>query len=335
MFVALSLPSFLVAFAADEGGFPGEFAQLGVQSIFCTVWQPLQADGVSFTIPASPGNVFKGGLLLKEPLSLIGGHEYLFVIMLRTKSSTAAPSLPSQFIVRNQGGWNNVLYADGSSRASWGYQVAGFWQYTLSARVRPDTDWSVSQPVIEAINANYPLGTGTAQVWCYAIDVTAAGGTIDWTPLINAINKQTSDLNENSDKNTSTIIGKLEELLDAPDSGNTAAGNTIDSGTADVSSALSPLEAVDNLSSQLDAAFKSSGEYTVHFPGLSGPFMPDGSTVTIIQPQDVDLSFLDRFSVLTSALGVVALGLCGWKTLAYMHGLLMRILGGTEGGGDE
>lgn len=99
-----------------------------------------------------------------------------------------------------------------------------------------------------------------------------------------------------------------------------------------LSGPLDMIKAVEQLGDQLTASMQSSGEYQLHFPGVSGPFMPDGSTVMIIQPQDVDMSFLpEKFGVILDAIGLVFLGLCGWKSLDYIYRLIQKILGSNEG----
>lgn len=116
-----------------------------------------------------------------------------------------------------------------------------------------------------------------------------------------------------AERGVSSSISSVEDTLSAP---------------------LSMVEAAEALGSSLSDAFLSSSEYSFFFPGVSGPFMPDGSSVTIIPAQEVDLSFLRlRFGVILDAVGVVFLGLCGWRTVDYLYRLVMAILGasGEEG----
>lgn len=123
------------------------------------------------------------------------------------------------------------------------------------------------------------------------------------------------------------IQDQTEQLIAVPDEQVQAAEQFVNDSNAQVQEALSPLMAAEQLSGSLVNAFQSKEKYQVYFPGVAGPFMPDGSTVTIIQPQTVDMSFMDRFSIITDAIGVVMLGLCGWKTLDFLYNTLMKILG--------
>lgn len=125
----------------------------------------------------------------------------------------------------------------------------------------------------------------------------------------------------------SAIQDQTQALIDVPDDQQAAAEQYVDDKTAELQEVLTPLQAADRLSDSLLQTFQTTEKYNVHFPGLSGPFMPDGSVVTIIEEQDVDMSFMDRFSVITNAIGVVMLGLCGWKTLDFLYDKLMQILG--------
>lgn len=130
------------------------------------------------------------------------------------------------------------------------------------------------------------------------------------------------------------IRNKLDELLSS-DGADTGVNSQVQQSQQQLQQQLTPLESVEQMGTALDSAFKNSGDYTVRFPGIKGPFMPDGTVVEIVPAQDVDLSFLDRFSAVTSAVGLVMLGICAWRTLEFLHGLLMRILGGGGEGVDS
>lgn len=122
-----------------------------------------------------------------------------------------------------------------------------------------------------------------------------------------------------------------QEAQAREDSAQASAQNDVESAIQGADNTLSgPLNmmaAVEQLGDEMVNAFKTSGEYTFHFPGVKGPFMPDGSMVTIIDEQDVDLSYLrERFGILLDALGLVALGLCGWKALDFIYHVLQEIL---------
>lgn len=138
--------------------------------------------------------------------------------------------------------------------------------------------------------------------------------------IVDAIDDQTAGI-------TGALADQTDQLMAVPDEQVQAAEQFVNDSNAQLQEALSPLMAAEQLSGSLVNAFRSKEKYQVYFPGVAGPFMPDGSTVTIIQPQTVDMSFMDRFSIITDAIGVVMLGLCGWKTLDFLYNTLMKILG--------
>lgn len=138
--------------------------------------------------------------------------------------------------------------------------------------------------------------------------------------IVDSINSQTQHMDD-----------LQQQAQQREDSAQETAQIDVSSAISDSQSTLSgPLQmmqAVENLGSSITDAFTSSDEYTFHFPGVSGPFMPDGSSVVIIAEQDVDLSYLrEHFGVLLDAMGLVVLGLCGWKALDFIYHVLQEIL---------
>lgn len=156
------------------------------------------------------------------------------------------------------------------------------------------------------------------------------------TDVSAAVTNQTTVIQQQSQ----AMQDKMQSLQDAQnkreDDAQSAAQDSLSSAISgadqQLSGPLQMMQAVEQLGDQVSTAFSSAGDYIVHFPGVKGPFMPDGSMVTIIAEQDVDMSYLKQhFGVILDAIGLVALGLCGWRSLDYIYRLVQRILGGSDG----
>lgn len=200
----------LTALAADYG-FPDSMSSLLVRSVYCSAWVPLNDKNAgNFTVPASPGNKLKGGLLLDGPLALQGGHDYLFVVTLSTTSSYPADSLPNSVMLRNQGSWSPNVVSAQSSFHSAQYTVANQKQYYFSYRFTPDFDIAFEQPVLDMSGQVIDLGNpgSTAYVHLFAVDTTASGGDVDLTPIIDAI-EASSDLNHSD---LSALLSAYQDL---------------------------------------------------------------------------------------------------------------------------
>lgn len=145
--------------------------------------------------------------------------------------------------------------------------------------------------------------------------------------IVDAVNKQIDNDNRLQQEQQNR---EDEAQKDAEDSISSAISGADDT----LSGPLDMIKAVEQLGSSLTDALKNSEDYTFHFPGVKGPFLPGGKMVEIVSEQDVDLSFLhDKFGLIMDAIGLVCLGLCGWKALDYLYRLIQTILGAREEGG--
>ena len=197
--------------AAESGGFPDSLSSIPLRSIYATAWLPLNdKSSGAFTVPAAPGNKWKGGVMLDNPLSLIGGHEYLFVLTLYTTSTYPADSLPSDLSLHNQSNTSLILYPPASSLHSAQYNVSTGRQYYFSARFKPEFDTAFEQPIFDFWGHSIDLGNpgSTAFVRLFAVDVTASGGDVDLTPIIEAI-QASSDLNHSD---LSALLSAYQDL---------------------------------------------------------------------------------------------------------------------------
>lgn len=210
LLVAVSMLSPLTALAADYG-FPDSMSSLPVRSLYCSAWVPLNdKSSGKFTVPAAPGNKVKGGLLLDGPLALQGGHDYLFVVTLTTTSTYPADSLPNSAKLRNQGTDSPNVVSPQSSWHSAQYTVANQKQYYFSYRFTPDFDIAFDLPVLDLSGHVIDLGNpgSSAYVHLFAVDTTASGGEVDFTPVIDAI-QASSDLNH---KDLSSLLSAYQDL---------------------------------------------------------------------------------------------------------------------------
>lgn len=178
---------------------------------------------------------------------------------------------------------------------------------------------------------NYTISANTVR---YAVVEDVGQYYLPKTPA-NAIQSVGSQIIANQNAQTDRVVANdnrlQQQAQQREDSAQQAAQSDVSSaiqGADDtLSGPLNMMAAVEHLGDELVDAFKSSDEYTFHFPGVKGPFMPDGSSVVIIDEQDVDLSYLrTHFGVLLDALGLVVLGLCGWKSLDFIYHVLQEIL---------
>lgn len=201
----------MVALAAETGGFPDSMSSLPVRSIYCSAWVPLNDKNAGkFIVPSSPGNKFKGGLLLDAPLALQGGHDYLFVVTLYTTSTYPADSLANSVRLRNQGSYSPSVVSSQSTWHSAQYTVANQKQYYFSYRFTPEFDIAFEQPVLDMSGHVIDLGNpGSAcYVHLFAVDTTSSGGEVDLTPIIEAI-KASSDLNHSD---LSSLLAAYQDL---------------------------------------------------------------------------------------------------------------------------
>lgn len=174
-------------------------------------------------------------------------------------------------------------------------------------------------------NAN--SGTVPADMWCtiYVTQVpkpVEGAGSVDSGAIVSAIQDQTSKLQQSIKGYTNKLYEVTDEQQSEFRGHITEAQDRLDMQVMDnlfVENVVS-----ENLVGQLRG---NNTKYQVYFPGVRGPFLPGGGFATIIEPQYVDMSFLDNFSIITDAIGVVMLGLCGWKTLEYLRHTAERILG--------
>lgn len=210
LLVAVSMLSPLMVLAANYG-FPDSMSPLLVRSVYCSAWLPLGDKYTgNFTVPAAPGNKLKGGLLLDGPLALQSGHEYLFVVTLYTTSTFPADSLPNSVQLRNQGTMQPNVVSPQSSFHSAQYSVATGKQYYFSYRFTPETDIAFEQPVLDMSGHVIDLGNpgSVDYVHLFAVDVTASGGSVDLTPIIEAI-QASSDLNHSD---LSALLSAYQDL---------------------------------------------------------------------------------------------------------------------------
>lgn len=157
-------------------------------------------------------------------------------------------------------------------------------------------------------------------------DNSAADGS---AAIVQALQDQTAALMSKMDSQTSAITGAIDEATDRlMDTENLNRG--LESAVTELQEAISPvmvtLDNTDMPGNNLINSFTNE-KYHVNFPGLRGPFLPNGEFVTILEPQIVDMSFMDHFSIITDALGLVVAGLCAWRTLDFVHRRIRLILG--------
>lgn len=142
--------------------------------------------------------------------------------------------------------------------------------------------------------------------------------------VIAAINAQTDN-----DNRLQAEAQQRED--DAQAAAESSISSAISGADETLSGSLDMIKAVEKLGTDLTDAFTASDVYAFHFPGVKGPFAPGGEVIEILPAQDVDLSYLpDKFGVILDAIGLVFLGLCGWRTLDYIYRLVQTILGAQE-----
>lgn len=159
-------------------------------------------------------------------------------------------------------------------------------------------------------------------------DSSAADGS---AAIVQALQDQTAALMSKMDSQTSAITGAIDDATDRlmnSDGVRPFLGAVVDDSKQVVEGILDidPSDRLtDNLLPQL-----TNEKMQVSFPGLRGPFLPDGQWVTILEPQIVDLSYMSRFSELTDATGVFMVISCAWLSIKFLHKKLMLILGDPE-----
>lgn len=155
----------------------------------------------------------------------------------------------------------------------------------------------------------------------------------DGANTVAAIDKASADIQAKIDSNRQQQEAREDA---AQSSAESSIASAVEGADETLSGPLAMVDAIEQLGDQLSSALSSSGEYVIHFPGVSGPFLPGGGFATIIPEQDVDVSYLKQhFGVILDAIGLSALGLCGWKSLDYIYRLAMRILGDSGGVADD
>lgn len=256
------------------------------------------------------------------PISYSSAYDYWVTFQMYALSSLSDFTFyPSYFDVRYYDPHTSAYTSYELSDISFGhfdsYNRAGF---SCFAKL-PDNFNAVIHEMVATADAvaKFPADLRVI-VQVYQVPKNDDGSSIAAAQVVAAIQEQT-------ERQQQMIEDQTQDLIEVPDDQKAEAEQYVDDKTTELQDALTPLQAADRLSDTLLQTFQTTEKYNVHFPGLRGPFMPDGSTVTIIEEQDVDMSFMDRFSVITDAIGVVMLGLCGWKTLDFLYNKLMEILG--------
>jgi hypothetical protein len=147
-------------------------------------------------------------------------------------------------------------------------------------------------------------------------------GSIDTEQILSAIQAQTKSLQNTMNSNTNKLYNVTIQQKTALDWELDDIYTQFDQEVTD--QLFSERIVSDDLVDQL---MDNTEPYQVYFPGVRGPFLPGGETATIIEPQFVDMSFMEDFQVITDAVGLLMLGLCGWRTLEFLHDTAMRIFG--------
>lgn len=203
--------------------------------------------------------------------------------------------------------------------------------YTVTPSANNYNLSTASQAVLQLDKTVNHAGRVSWAVYCLDVSNTTAD-QVD--AIVSAINNQTTSLQSSINAVGSAVVGAVQDqtdrLMDVPDEQKQAIAQAIQDTRQLVDDKLEAVDPSMQLSDALVNVFGSTAKYQFEFPGVSGPFMPDGSTVTIIPPQTVDMSYMDRFSVITDAIGVIMLGLCAWRTVDFIHRKIMLILGDEE-----